>query len=120
MSTRAPPAVRTPRPISRAQRVVPSSKRPRSPDNDGGAQDSAKRRALEVNSKDVARQDKERRQTERAEQAEEFRVKYGKAFPGFTFYFDAENLDVEPQSLQTKIHHLEGVSSSLASASRLS
>lgn len=105
MSTRSiSTASRSVKPGLRLARTL-SIKRPRSPDNDAPVE-SVKRRAL---APDARQQDKERRQLERQQKDAEFKEKYTRAFPTFSFYFDAENLDVDSTPLRAKVEHLGAV-----------
>ena len=51
--------------------------------------------------------DKEKRRAEREALKEEFRIKYTRAFPSWTFYFDTS--DAERDFLAPRILHLNGV-----------
>ncbi|TFK54367.1 hypothetical protein OE88DRAFT_1655013 [Heliocybe sulcata] len=96
---------------------LPLGKRPRSPERAEAfsrLNDSVKRaRALPppgVN--DNERKEKEQRRMEREKQKREFQVKYTKAFPSWTFYFDIDTLDPERAAMQerltARIQHLGG------------
>lgn len=56
---------------------------------------------------------KERKRVEREAQKEEFRVKYTRAFPKFSFYLHWDVSDGDPDArerLQARINHLDAVS----------
>jgi regulatory subunit for Cdc7p protein kinase len=59
---------------------------------------------------------KERKRAEREAQKEEFRVKYTRAFPKFSFYLHWDISEGDPDArerLQTRIHHMDSVSTDL-------
>lgn len=61
----------------------------------------------------MGRENKERRHAEREQQRAEFKEKYTRAFPTFTFYFDVEHIDPTHGNLldfEARIRHLGGVS----------
>jgi regulatory subunit for Cdc7p protein kinase len=61
---------------------------------------------------------KDRKRAEREAQKEEFRVKYTRAFPKFSFYlhWDISEGDSDARErLQTRIHHMDAVSADLTS-----
>ncbi|OBZ68327.1 Hsk1-interacting molecule 1, partial [Grifola frondosa] len=86
-------------------RRTPGSKRPHSPDPavDERLPQSAKR--LKSNpaptmSREELRKERGRK---RAEREEEFRIKYSRAFPNWTFYFDMDTANPEVAALRTKL-----------------
>ena len=59
---------------------------------------------------------KERKRAEREAQKEEFRVKYTRAFPKFSFYLHWDVSEGDPDArerLQARIHHMDSVSADL-------
>ncbi|KII92343.1 hypothetical protein PLICRDRAFT_88953 [Plicaturopsis crispa FD-325 SS-3] len=100
-----------------------SAKRARSPEPAGDASTKRARSMTAAGSttvllaspnntatRDEDRREKERRRAEREMQKEEFRVKYTKAFPSWTFYFDLDIVDPESaalrENLEAKVSHL--------------
>jgi hypothetical protein len=58
------------------------------------------------------------KRAEREAQKEEFRVKYTRAFPKFSFYLHWDISEGDPDArerLQTRIHHLDAVSADFTS-----
>ena len=88
-----------------------SSKRPRSPD----LPEPHKRvRSATVKSTVPATRDitKEQRIAEREQKEEEFRRKYSRSFPLWTFYLDLDNIDPSlVQSFKSRLRHLGAVCS---------
>ncbi|KAJ6593766.1 Dfp1/Him1, central region-domain-containing protein [Mycena capillaripes] len=107
--------VRRTHPPLRQSRSVSGSKRPRSPDQ---VIEVVPKRLKVVPSAGPGHRDKEpdkdktRRQAEREQQRVEFREKYRRAFPGWKFYFDTDNIHPENASAiklaQSKIRQLGG------------
>ncbi|TFK44599.1 Dfp1/Him1, central region-domain-containing protein [Crucibulum laeve] len=102
--------------INSSRSVSASFKRPRSPDHvePSAPRPISKRPRSSVSSqvacatRDVG---KERRHAEREQQNAEFKEKYTRAFPSWTFYFDSENIDTEDSTiymLEKRIEHLGG------------
>lgn len=100
---------------SKTPRVV-SVKRARSPDHQDLTAPRAKlKRARAIPPQEMLLQEneKERRHAEREQQKAEFREKYRRAFPKWSFYFDTENIDLEPghvAAFELKIQQLGGAS----------
>ena len=89
-------------------RVVSSFKRPRSPEP-GVSYDQPVLKRARPAPPPVAR-DLQRR-TEREQREAEFREKYTRAFPSWTFYFDTEKpLSVSQSSLRSGVLQLKAVS----------
>lgn len=87
-----------------------SAKRPRSPDGREAPRAAAtKRPKCIVLSPLEDRKEREKKKAIRDAANEEFRVKYTKAFPSWTFYFDTPDWDNE--SLAARVSLLNGVSS---------
>ncbi|EPQ57429.1 hypothetical protein GLOTRDRAFT_74212 [Gloeophyllum trabeum ATCC 11539] len=87
---------------------LPVGKRARSPDaafDAGAVKDSAKRaRALPpVPVQDEERKEKEQRRLEREKQKRDFQIKYTKAFPQWSFYFDLDVLNPEEAATQERL-----------------
>ncbi|KAF8629179.1 hypothetical protein AX17_005764 [Amanita inopinata Kibby_2008] len=97
---------------------VASSKRARSPDPEDVTTALPKRVRSTPTVEDAAEQDKssrqaarERRIAEREQQKAEFRDKYRRAFPSWTFYFDLEHIEPDRtviSSFETRIQELGG------------
>ncbi|KIY65912.1 hypothetical protein CYLTODRAFT_399625 [Cylindrobasidium torrendii FP15055 ss-10] len=99
-----------PRPaVTRSSRLAVGTKRAHSPDRHAEQDSSAKRRALEskisatpraaasdIKSKHAER---ERRDMERYKKDIEWKSKYTKAFPAFSFHFDADNLSMSKEAI---------------------
>lgn len=86
-----------------------SGKRPRSPDGrDAQRQADSKRSKCIALSPLEDRKEKEKRKVTRDAANEEFRLKYTKAFPSWTFYFDTP--DWEKETLAARVTQLNGVS----------
>ncbi len=98
---------RSSRSVSRTSRSASGTKRPRSPDNEH-LPESHKRRAVD-NDTPAARQERDRRLSERLQKDAEWKHKYTRAFPTFHFHFDAENVDTDPATLHPLILRLGGV-----------
>ncbi|KAH8119656.1 Dfp1/Him1, central region-domain-containing protein [Phellopilus nigrolimitatus] len=98
--------------ISLASTKVPAAsslKRSRSPEPRGhSARDfiTVKRHRTSTATKAENVDGKERRKIERESQREEFRIKYTKAFPSWTFYFDIS--DAECSALAPRVLQLNG------------
>ncbi len=100
--------------------ISSTAKRPRSPDPLDSQQSlSAKRpkavppspSPLPAPQEDEPRP-KERKRAEREAQKEEFRVKYTRAFPKFSFYLHLDVSEGDPDArerLQARIHHMDAV-----------
>ncbi len=61
---------------------------------------------------------KERKRAEREAQKEEFRIKYTRAFPKFSFYLHWDVSEGDPDArerLQARIHHMDAVGTDLTS-----
>ncbi len=120
LSTRpAPHHVAAHLPVAKPSKVpCATSKRARSPEpphDSALAQQAAKRaRCGTMVPPTAGRENKERRQAEREQQRTEFKEKYSRAFPTWTFHFDLEHIDSVNGTLQdfeTRIQHLGGVGS---------
>ena len=88
-----------------------SSKRPRSPDQ---PEPHKRVRSATVKSTVPATRDltKEQRIAEREQKEEEFRRKYSRSFPLWTFYLDIDNIDHSlVQSFKSRLRHLGAVCS---------
>lgn len=86
-------------------------KRPRSPDilSHNATHDPAVAKKFRTSSATTKENvDKERRRAERENLKEEFRYKYTKAFPSWTFYFNTT--DAERDALTPRVTYLHGVS----------
>lgn len=98
---------------TKQHRTVSGSKRPRSPDRqDVFSNLAAKRVRATQEPSALAPRDlqKERRNTVREQQEAEFKDKYTRAFPTWTFCFDSVDVSSSVvQSFKTKILHLGGV-----------
>ncbi|KAG7446419.1 uncharacterized protein BT62DRAFT_931861 [Guyanagaster necrorhizus] len=94
-------------------RAASSTKRPHSPEAYIDAAVEFKRqRAIGPNVSAPKHKDKERRHTERAQKDKEFKDKYSRAFPTFTFHFDLSNLEPDTglrKSLEARITQLGGI-----------
>lgn len=104
-------------PFKPAARTV-SCKRPRSPDTAGDAQaaHSTTKRAKPVSQLHAVAtprdEEKERKRAHREAREAEFKLKYSRAFPGWTFYFDLDHLDKDTsarETLESKVVQLGGV-----------
>lgn len=97
---------------TKATHVMATIKRPRSPD----VFDAPTRTGVSTNKRpkcvtatpEQERKDREKRKAERDAQKEEFRVKYTRAFPSWTFYFDTP--DSEKERLAARVEQLDAVS----------
>jgi regulatory subunit for Cdc7p protein kinase len=97
--------------------VSGSTKRPRSPEPDINASTNTVKRAKAAAPRSPAiggdeRKAKEQKRAERELQRAEFKAKYTKAFPSWSFYFDLDHLDGDDSArelLESKISHLGGV-----------
>lgn len=77
------------RPLAQRPLQPPAPKRPRSPNTVLELSTSAKRAKPASQSKVPVRDKaRERKHVEREQQKAEFKEKYTRAFPGFTFYFE--------------------------------
>jgi regulatory subunit for Cdc7p protein kinase len=88
-----------------------SSKRPRSPEQ---PEPYKRVRSATVKSTVPATRDltKEQRIAEREQKEEEFRRKYSRSFPLWTFYLDIDNIDRSlVQSFKSRLRHLGAVCS---------
>ena len=89
-------------------------KRPRSPEPVAIAQNEhatvKRHRTQSANGKENVTGDKKLSKSEREARESEFRLKYTKAFPSWTFYFDTS--DAERNDLASRVIQLNGVSSS--------
>ncbi|TFY59118.1 hypothetical protein EVG20_g7906 [Dentipellis fragilis] len=88
-------------------------KRSRSPDTPLESQAlAAKRvRASRESPAVIADDEKERRRAEREAQKEEFRVKYTRAFPSWTFYFDWDFCDADDETKKRVLGRLQQMGS---------
>ena len=99
--------------ISRKSSGGAAVKRPRSPEPLAiqVTQDAVKRQKSQSHhAKDILElkeKEREKRRVEREAAKEEFRVKYSKAFPSWTFYFDTS--DGERDALASRVVKLNGV-----------
>ncbi|KAG5340665.1 hypothetical protein C0989_000815 [Termitomyces sp. Mn162] len=86
---------------TKPQRTVSGNKRPRSPEplTDPSVLSQCTKRVKAVDSLPLLARDKarERKHIEREQQKAEFKEKYTRAFPSFTFYFDELNITPEEQ-----------------------
>ncbi|KAK0455127.1 Dfp1/Him1, central region-domain-containing protein [Armillaria borealis] len=92
-------------------RSVSGTKRPRSPEGDA-AVEFKRQRAVGPDISAPKYKEKERRHTERAQKDKEFKDKYSRAFPTFTFHFDVSHLEPDTslrKSLEARIVQLGGV-----------
>ena len=92
-------------------RISSTSKRPRSPDH---PEPHKRVRCATVKSTVPATRDltKEQRIAEREQKEEEFRRKYSRSFPLWTFYLDLDNIDPSlVQSFKSRLRHLGAVCS---------
>lgn len=115
MATRRPlgNCIQLPTNISpnKTPRVI-SAKRPHSPDLTAPRAKLKRARAMPPQETAMPDNDKERRHAEREQQKAEFREKYCRAFPKWSFYFDTENIDLEPVSItsfELRVQQLGGV-----------
>lgn len=94
----------------KSARAFSASKRPRSPDpslDPSISQQSSKRiKAIAPSPAIVRDKTRERKHTEREQQKAEFKDKYTRAFPTFTFYFEE---DVALDTYEDMIEQLGGV-----------
>jgi hypothetical protein len=90
-------------------RISSISKRPRSPDH--SEPQSAHKRVRSVKSVPTTRDlTKEQRISEREQKEEEFRRKYSRSFPLWTFYLDIDNIDLSlVQSFKSRLRHFGAV-----------
>ncbi|KAG6915398.1 hypothetical protein DXG01_011717 [Tephrocybe rancida] len=97
--------------IVKPQRTVSGSKRPRSPellvDLSVSSQTSKRVKATDppINTRDKT---KDRKYIEREQQKAEFKEKYTRAFPSFTFYFDELNVALEEQDSHEEMIEMLG------------
>ncbi|KAF8210085.1 Dfp1/Him1, central region-domain-containing protein [Mycena galopus ATCC 62051] len=102
---------RTHPPLKQA-RTVSGSKRPRSPDHILEVVPKRLKAVPSASREKEVDKDKARRHALRDQQGIEFREKYSRAFPGWTFYFDLDNILPENVSsiklAQAKIRQLNG------------
>ncbi|KAK0461411.1 Dfp1/Him1, central region-domain-containing protein [Desarmillaria tabescens] len=92
-------------------RTASGIKRPRSPEIDATVE-FKRQRAAGPDTSAPKYKDKERRHTERAQKDKEFKDKYSRAFPTFTFHFDLSHLEPDTglrKSLEARIVQLGGV-----------
>lgn len=115
---RSLPQLMSPLPRLPTRSFSSTAKRPRSPDPlDSQPSLSAKRPkpvppspSLTPALQEDDSKQKERKRAEREAQKEEFRVKYTRAFPKFSFYLHWDISEGDPDArerLQTRIHHLD-------------
>ncbi|KAK0212983.1 Dfp1/Him1, central region-domain-containing protein [Desarmillaria ectypa] len=95
-------------------RAASGIKRPRSPEvsHMDGAVEFKRQRAAGTDISAPKYKDKERRHTERAQKDKEFKDKYSRAFPTFTFHFDLSHLEPDTglrKSLEARIVQLGGI-----------
>lgn len=101
----------------KVSRTVSGSKRPRSPDPsaDPSASHQLSKRVKAVPLSPaitVRDRQRERKHAEREQQRLEFREKYSRAFPGFIFYFEEDNIGpVDLDEYEDRIEQLGGVRS---------
>ena len=90
-------------------RKPPSAKRARSPEPPASnAHETSSKRAKAAPDSAATGQD---RKSRRVEREQEFREKYGRAFPGFTFYFDVDCLSSsEIDVLEKRVTNMGAVS----------
>ncbi|KAG6862283.1 hypothetical protein C0995_015980 [Termitomyces sp. Mi166 len=87
-------------PSTKPQRTVSGNKRPRSPEPlaDSSVISQSSKRVKAIDPPPLARDKaRERKYMEREQQKAEFKEKYTRAFPSFTFYFDELNITPEEQ-----------------------
>ena len=102
--------------VSATRRTSSASKRALSPDPSDGQSLSAKRARAAPEPPRTTREDprkrdvkdtrgdtKEEKDRRRAEREEEFRVKYTRAFPNWTFHFDLETHQPELTAMKTRL-----------------
>jgi len=93
-------------------RIPSTSKRPRSPDHHEPLATHKRVRSTTVKSTIPTTRDltKEQKIAEREQKEEEFRRKYSRSFPLWTFYLDIDNLDPSlVQSFKFRLRHLGAV-----------
>ena len=93
-------------------RISSTSKRPRSPDHPELQTTHKRVRTATVKSTVPTTRDltKEQRIAEREQKEEEFRRKYSRSFPLWTFYLDIDNIDPSlVQSFKSRLRHLGAV-----------
>lgn len=93
-------------------RSMSGTKRPRSPDPqpDTTTSHPIAKRVKAVPPAPIRELGRERKHLEREQQKAEFRDKYTRAFPGWTFCFDEDNIGIGPsESFKTRIRQLGGV-----------
>jgi hypothetical protein len=108
---RRPPLVQRSLPIS-VQPASGSTKRPRSPDANSTTAKRPRPSPSNAAMRKEERKAKENRKAEREIQRADFRLKYTKAFPSWSFYFDSDHLGVDHslrELLESKISQLGGV-----------
>jgi regulatory subunit for Cdc7p protein kinase len=102
-------------PNKSGQRVPSASfKRPRSPEAPENSSTAKKARASLALSASALQKEKDakRERQEREQQKQEFKDKYTKAFPSWTFYFDTENISMKTSQinlLRSRVQELGGV-----------
>ena len=97
---------------SKQLRISSTSKRPRSPDHCEPQTTHKRVRSATVKSTVPTTRDltKEQRIAEREQKEEEFRRKYSRSFPLWTFYLDIDNIDPSlVQSFKYRLRHLGAV-----------
>ena len=83
------------------------AKRPRSPELKGSHAKVPASKRPKSNSPVDTRVEKDKRKADRDAMKEEFRIKYTKAFPSWTFYFDTT--DAEKENLTNRVLQLDAV-----------
>ncbi|KAH9485303.1 Hsk1-interacting molecule 1 [Psilocybe cubensis] len=126
LANRSVQGTSNPSPIKQT-RSVSGSKRPHSPDRgDSNANPIAKRvRGTATNEPTASHEsratEKTKREKEKAAQRMEmdleFKDKYSRAFPGFRFYFDAENITTSTANLKAMISRAGGITDPFFSSS---
>ncbi|TFK18929.1 hypothetical protein FA15DRAFT_602403 [Coprinopsis marcescibilis] len=85
-----------------------SYKRPRSPDRDETRATSKRIRSVSISASQSTQRDiKKDKSTEREQQKLEFKEKYSKAFPNWSFYLDIENIAARECVQDVLIHRIE-------------
>lgn len=101
------PRLSTSKAASTASTSTTLLKRPRSPEFGTPRFKPTHKRPKNSTTQEDPQVEKEKRRVDRHEMNELFRVKYTKAFPSWTFYFDTT--DAEKESLAGRVLQLNGV-----------
>ncbi|EAU91373.2 hypothetical protein CC1G_07408 [Coprinopsis cinerea okayama7 len=90
---------------NRPRLLLPSFKRPRSPERDDSR--AAQKRVKPTSSNTSTRESKKDRHAEREQQRHEFKEKYTRAFPNWSFYVDCENIQAKQSIVDELILRIE-------------